>query len=283
MAKNYKKRWGDRKDGQLIRDMDPLHIIMPYLYKNKTDSEAFISERIDLTAINAYMDAKNAENPEMRYKLFQMIIAAAVKTFTLRPKMNRFIKGYRMYQRDELTVAFTVKKEFKDDAHEALAFVAFDEDSTLETIREKIYDIIHSCRSENLDNATQAMDVVRKMPRPILRVFMWFIHQLDFYGKLPNILIGDDPNHASIFLTNLGSIGLKAGYHHLSNFGTNSCFVVIGEKKTIDGVEYVDLGLTLDERIADGYYYSKTVKLLKYLLQHPELLELPANQEVDYE
>lgn len=283
MTKKYKKRWGDRKDGRLIRDMDPLHIIMPYLYKNRTDSEAFISERIDLTALNTYMDAKNAENPEMEYKLFQMIIAAIVKCFTLRPKMNRFIKGYRMYQRDELTIAFVVKKDFKDDAHEALAFVPFEEDSTLEIIRKKIYDIIHSCRGDSLDNATQAMDIVRRMPRPILRFFMWIVHKLDFYGKLPDILIKDDPNHASIFLTNLGSIGLKAGYHHLSNFGTNSCFIVIGEKKIIDGVEYVDLGLTIDERIADGYYYSKTVKLLKHLLQHPELLELPANQEVDYE
>ena len=44
----------------------------------------------------------------------------------------------------------------------------------------------------------------------------------------------------------------------------------------------VDLGLTIDERLADGYYYSKTVKLLRYLLEHPELLELPAYQEVEY-
>ena len=46
--------------------------------------------------------------------------------------------------------------------------------------------------------------------------------------------------------------------------------------------ETLQLGLTLDERIADGYYYSKTVKLLKYLLQNPRLLEVPANEEVDY-
>ena len=42
------------------------------------------------------------------------------------------------------------------------------------------------------------------------------------------------------------------------------------------------LGITLDERIADGYYYSKSIRLLKHLLQNPELLELPANQEVEY-
>ena len=42
------------------------------------------------------------------------------------------------------------------------------------------------------------------------------------------------------------------------------------------------LGLTIDERLADGYYYSKTIRLLKKLLENPELLETPANQEVEY-
>ena len=47
--------------------------------------------------------------------------------------------------------------------------------------------------------------------------------------------------------------------------------------------ESVDLGFTVDERIADGYYYSKSIRLFKHLLAHPELLELPFEQEVDYD
>ena len=137
------------------------------------------------------------------------------------------------------------------------------------------------------------MDTLTKMPRILLRLVVWILHKLDFYGKMPDFLIKTDPNHATCFISNLGSIGLKSGYHHLSNWGTNSIFVVIGEKKLTsvyndeegrtEMKETLDLGLTLDERIADGYYYSKTVKLVKYLLQNPELLELPAGEEVDYE
>ena len=47
--------------------------------------------------------------------------------------------------------------------------------------------------------------------------------------------------------------------------------------------ETIDIGLTIDERIADGYYYAKTIALFKHLMQHPELLELPAKEKVDYE
>lgn len=46
--------------------------------------------------------------------------------------------------------------------------------------------------------------------------------------------------------------------------------------------ESIDLGLTIDERLADGYYYSKTIRLLKYLLENPELLEQPLNRKVDF-
>ena len=44
----------------------------------------------------------------------------------------------------------------------------------------------------------------------------------------------------------------------------------------------IPLGITLDERIADGYYYSGTVALVRELLAHPELLELPADTPVEY-
>jgi len=288
MTKEYKKRRGDRKDARWLRDLDSLHGIMPYVYPNRADNEAFISERIDLTRINEYMALKNAEMPELKYKLFQIIIAAFVKTVTLRPKMNRFIKGGRIYQRDDLTAAFVIKKEFSDDGGEALAYLSFDEDTTLEVVRDKIYEIVDRYRGSKpeeaeIDNSTDAMDKLMKLPRPILRFVFWILHKLDYYGKVPNALIKEDPNYATVFMTNLGSIGLKSGYHHLSNWGTNSIFVILGEKKVIDGREYIDIGLTLDERIADGYYYSKTVKLLKYLLQNPEVLETPAKEEVDYD
>ena len=305
-----KKRRGDRRDATLIRNVDALHLIMPYLYPNRADNEAFISERIDMAPINEYIAKKNAEleasieamgdiersglpaDRQEPYKFFYILLSAIVKTITLRPKMNRFIKGGRMYQRDTLSLAFVVKKQFDDNAEEALAFIEFDENTTVNDVRIKLGEEIHACRGERGDNSTDQMEFVGKLPNFLLRFAMWIFRKLDYYGRVPYDLIKTDPNHASVFITNLGSIGLKSGYHHLSNWGTNSIFVIIGEKKLTpsydkDGnvtmKETVDIGLTLDERIADGYYYSRTVKLLKYLLANPELLETPANEEVDYD
>ena len=289
-----KKRRGDRRDGTWLRDVDALHVIMPYLYPNKADNEAFIMEDIPLAPIEEYLAARNANlaEGEEEYKLFHVLVAAFVKTMTLRPKMNRFIKGGKMFQRNSLSVAFVVKKKFSDSGAEALAFKEFDENTTIEDVRRIISEEINECRSEKADNSTDKMDGLKKLPRCILRFVMWLLHRLDECGRVPYSLIKTDPNHASCFITNLGSIGLKAGYHHLSNWGTNSLFVVLGKKKKVpafheDGSytmqDIIPIGLTLDERIADGYYYSKTVKLLKYLLANPELLETAAKEEVDYE
>ena len=216
-----------------------------------------------------------------------------MKTVTLRPRMNRFIQGRRLYQRNELSAAFVVKKQFTDSAHEALAFIRFTREDTVDSVHAKIRDEVRVNRKAgSVDNSTSAMDALCKLPRPLLRFIMWLLHGLDFLGKVPYGLIRTDPNYATLFLSNLGSIRLNAGYHHLNNWGTNSIFVTIGEKHPapfydaegrMELREVLDLGLTLDERIADGYYYAKTVKLLKYLLQHPQLLEAPAKEEVLYE
>ena len=116
-----RKKFGDRQDGTLLRDIDSMHYIMPLMYPNRCDNEAFMHIRIDLTNAEKYLEKKNADNPAYRYNLFQLVVTAMLKAITLRPHMNRFIANKNMYQRKEITAAFTVKKIFSDEGGEALA------------------------------------------------------------------------------------------------------------------------------------------------------------------
>lgn len=284
-----KKRIGDRRDGVLLRDIDSMHFIMPLLYPNRCDNEAFISECIDLTAASAYLERKNAENPEYKYSLFQLIVTAMLKTVTLRPKMNRFIANRNMYQRNEVSAAFVVKKIFSDSGEEGLAFIHSSGEDNIESIHNEIYRQVSECRKDKKDSSSQSMDLFKKIPRPISRAAVRFICLLDRHGWVPQTLIATDPYYSSVVLTNLGSIHLHSGYHHLTNWGTNSVFCAVGERKlrpfrdengNVELRDSIDLGLTIDERIADGYYYSKTVRLLRQLLENPELLEAPLHEKV---
>lgn len=266
--------------------------IMPCIMPNRADNEAYISFDLDYRPLEAYLEKKNAGRTEDKYTFFHVISCAVGKAFVLRPRMNRFVCNRRLYQRNEITVAFTVKKRFSDKAEEALANFKFDSKDTMDSYHEKIMAVIHDTKREDIaDTSTGAMDIVSKLPQWAINAIASFVLWLDKHGWAPQSLIGSDPNHAAIFLSNLGSIGLECGYHHLVNWGTNSCFIVIGKKQlkmeyrkdgTPDLHEVVPIGITLDERIADGYYYSGTVALVKELLSHPELLDMPADTPVEY-
>ncbi len=292
MAKKKERRkFGDRRDGKLIRELDPMHVITPILYPNRCDNEAYISERIDLAPIRAYLEKINKDEEVFPYTVFHIIVTAVIKVLTLRPKMNRFVANKLMYQRNEVTTSFVVKKLFSDDGAEALAIIHAEDEDTRATIHEKLYKQISVSRSDQIDRSSESMDIVSRMPRRLTRAFCEFVCFLDKIGKVPRVLIDTDPYYTSCVLSNLGSIKLKSGYHHLTNWGTCSLFVLLGEIKNTVSLdennqtvikETIDLGLTVDERLADGYYYSKSVRLLKKLLANPELLELPMNEPVEY-
>ncbi len=291
MAK--KKNRGDRRDGVRVQGLDAMHAFMPYLLPNRTDNEAFINENIDLTAVNAFLEEKNAGNPDYKYTIFHVVAAALAKTIYQRPKLNRFIQGHRLYERNEILLSFVAKRIFADDGDEALLLINCDENTTIDSLHDTICRRVSKSRKEgSVDDTTKIMNVLAKFPRIVIRLIIRLLNFLEYHDWLPDFLRYADPYHSTVFISNLGSIKLNAAYHHLTNWGTTSLFLVIGEKhkKTVldaDGntktAEFLPLGITLDERIADGYYYAKSIKLLKYLLENPSLLDAPCKELVEYE
>ena len=283
-----------RRDGKLVPESDPMHLITPHLMPNRADNEAVLNEVFDMTAVDAYLEKKNADNPEFKYTFFHVICAAIAKVLVLRPRMNRFYVGRRLYDRNDIIFSFVVKKKFEDDGAEALAIITIDkagDTAPVEQIYEKVKGIVYSVRRDNqTDGTTDKMAILTKLPRGLLKFVMNFLSWLDYHGKYPQALMHDDPYFSSVFLSNLGSIKMHANYHHLANWGTNSIFVVIGEKKltpfyqadgSVQMRSALEMGLTIDERIADGVYFAKSVQLLRTLLANPELLELPIQTPVD--
>ena len=280
-----------RKDGTKLKKIHAMHFVMPLMYPNRCDNEAFISDLIDLTNINAYLEKKNADNPEYKYNLFQVMVTAVLKTMVLRPKMNRFIANKTMYMHNEISASFTVKKIFSDNGAEALAQVKVNGTETMDDIHNEIFRQVSFCRSDKLDSGTESLNAVASIPGFLAKMVGAGARFLDRHGWMPKSVSDGDPFYSSVYLSNLGSIKLGAGYHHLTNWGTCSVFCTIGQAKvrpfydddgTVHMKPSVDIGLTIDERIADGYYYSRTVQLLKKLLENPELLDRPLNEEVEY-
>lgn len=293
METNRKRRFGDRKDAYWVRELDSMHKFLPYLLPNRCDNEAVMSELVDLTEVNKYVSKLNESNPSFKYTLFHVLCAAIVKTVAMRPKLNWFVQGHRVYERKALSISFVVKKQFKDDSYEALAIVNIDKQggSPISQIHDKVERFVTAVRKENKqDGTTDAMDIFTKLPRFLLRILVKILMWLDYHGWVPKDLTKDDPYNSTVFVSNLGSIKMHASYHHLTNWGTNSLFAIIDEKHmhpfyddngNVEMREALRIGLTVDERIADGVYFANSIKLLRKLISNPELLDLPIGTSVE--
>ena len=291
---DLKKDRRDRCDRVFLKNLDSMHVIMPYMMPKRCDNEAVLTEKIDLTALNAYLAAKNEANPDFKYTWFHAITAALAKTILLRPKMNWFISGDRLYARRDICAAFNVKRKFADDGQEAIAKFVLDPDgaSPIEQVHSYVRDFVTDVRVHGkVENTTEALDILAKLPRFLLRFVFWVLGRLEYHGRYPKSLQDADPMYSSVYISNLGSIKMSANYHHIYEWGTISFFAAISEKRlepffqpdgSYEMRDSLQLALTIDERIADGYYFAGSMKLLRALLQNPELLDLDPKAKVDF-
>ncbi len=288
-----RRKWKDRKDGRYVTDTGGLQTVMAHLMPNRTDNEVYLNDTIDATELVKYLEKKN-ENLDYKITIFHCAITGLARMVRERPLMNRFIQGHRIYERNEISLSFVCKRRFTDHADEALmVLVPKDTDTINEISRKIVGDVKETRKSEHSTGGVDALlDSFAKIPRPLLMFIIRIIRWLDFWGINPDFLTEGDPNYTTILCSNLGSIKCPAVYHHLNNYGTNSIMITIGtlhkeEMLMPDGHkeirDVIDVGATLDERIADGFYFARSLKLIRHIFANPELLEKPLGENSDFE
>ena len=287
--KNAKRvAWGDRKDGKKV-NAPGLQTVMTALMPKRTEAEVYLNDTIDATNLMKWLAKQNEGREEGKITIFHCAITALAKMVRERPLMNRFIQGYRIYERNEISLSFVAKRRFADSAEETLMFmVPADTDTVFDVSKKIIGDVAEARKSDHATGGIdELLDKFAALPRPLLAGSVRLIRYLDFWGKNPDFLTDGDPNYSTILVSNLGSIRCPAVYHHLNNYGTNSIMVTIGtlHKEEVlmeDGHkeirDVIDIGATLDERIADGFYFARSLKLIRHLFENPELLELPLSE-----
>ena len=288
-----KRKFGDRRDGRRIRDLDGLHCIFMHLMPKRTESEVYMEFPIDVTALLSYIQEKNEQTPEYKTTMFHCIVTAMARVVSMRPYLNRFICGRKLYERDEISLSFVAKRKFQDHAEESLMVLTAKDDMNLSYVTRKIIGDVKEMRQSSTGNDFDAViNKVGRLPNPILHGFISLLQWLSAIGRLPKSLTVGDTNHTTILLSNLGSIQCGCCYHHLNNYGTNSIMITVGvihkEPRVMpDGTiavrDMVSLGLTADERIADGFYFARSLKLAEYLLQNPQLLDIPLKEAIPYD
>ena len=280
--------FGHRSDGKKIKKLTPIFKIMPCVMLDRVDSQVYFKQDIALKHLDEYIDRKAEEGIRLSY--MNIIYAAIVRIIGERPRLNRFAMNGALYQRNKIYVSLVIKKSLTDDGVETPLKLKFNGDENIFEIKEKLDAAIEKNKDIEVSNKTDKLvSILSAIPSGLIRAIVKFLMFLDKHGVMPKKIIEASPFHTSVFLTNVGSLGIDSIYHHIYNFGTTSMFFSMGKKKKsyiYEDEEFkeekcITLAFVGDERICDGYYYASSFKLLSKYLKKPELLE--ENGEVEKE
>lgn len=278
-----------RKDGRRV-EMTGLGQLCIDLKPNRSVSDVYINQKMDVTNLTEYLAKKKEEG--IHYSYFHAYVAAIGKLLYNRPYMNRFVANRHIYEHNDVTISFVAKEKFDDTSEEVMVLVKIDPEDTIDSISKKIADKVSEIRDKKMkrEGANGAIDVLGKLPNiirvPIVGVLKW----CDKKGILPSSLIQDNLYYSSIILSNLGSIDCGAIFHNITDFGACSSLATMGkvheeeiinEKSKKEIRKICEFGVNLDERIADGYYFAKSLNMLRYIIENPKLLEEAASTKIE--
>ena len=280
----------NRRDAKLVKDINGMFQLMLDLKPRRCDSDVYINQKMDVTKLAKYVEKKKKEGKDITY--FHCFLAAIGKTIYNRPKLNRFIANRHVFEHNDITISFVAKVSFDDRSEEIMVMVPIAEDDNVDTISKKVKDKVDNIRAKKAvkEGANDALDTIGKLPNiirvPLMGLFKW----MDKKDLLPKSLIKDNLYYSSIIVSNLGAIKCGAIYHNLTDFGTCSSLATMGEIKLEEVINskgkkevrsICEFGVNLDERIADGYYFAKSIQLLQYIFDNPELLEEDASKKIN--
>lgn len=288
--KKRKRRWGDRKEGRKLRTLDPMIKIMPYIMSKRSDSQNFFTEKLDITEAERFCREQTRAGKK-NFSLLHVFIASYIRVVSQRPAINRFVSGQKIYARNNIEVLMTIKKKMALDGEETSIKVEFEPTDTIYDVYEKFNKVIEENKVETEHNSIdKLLKVFNIIPGWILKFVVWLIKTLDYYGLLPKSLLKISPMHGSMIITSMGSLGIRPIYHHIYDFGNLPVFVAYGAKQhgvkmDSDGnvvkYRYVEMKVTTDERICDGYYYASAFKMMKKIFENPSVLENPPEQVIE--
>lgn len=258
--------FGRRPDGRLAV-VSPIRRFMPFISPTRNGALVYLTQRIDVRRAEALLAERNAARPrEARVTLFHLVLAAIAEALHQKPRLNRFVAGRRIWDRDGVWLSFSAKQAFAEDAPIMTVKRRFAPGEPIDALATDVWALLGAGRSGEQTLADKEVGLMLKLPGVLIRLLLGLARLADHHGLLPRSMIATDPLFTSVFVANLGSVGLDAGYHHLWEWGNCPVFAVMG---AVEGGR-LTMKYSYDERIADGFYAAKGLEIVKALLEAPD-------------
>ena len=279
-----------RPDGRLVKDLEPMQQIMPYVMTTRTDSMNMYDDTFDCAPMDAYIKEKAEEGLELNY--MHIMIAALVRLIALRPQLNRFVMNGRIYTRPKIWVSFVVHPTLNDGSVGTTIKLCFEGTESIYEVVEKVTAAVQKETTGRVgENDTDKLlrTLMKKIPGPFIKFVVNTLMWMDKHNIMPKAIIDLSPFHTSIFVTNLKSLGINHIFHHVYNFGTTGLFFAMGKERNIPVIErkeismqkHMSFGFVSDERFCDGLYFAMSLRQLRKIMKNPACLEKPLDKKVE--
>jgi hypothetical protein len=264
-----------RPDGDVIK-VHPYRRMLTFIMPRRNDSTVYFDSAVDAERLLAYLDKANEKYGA---HITHAVVAACAVALAENPSMNRFEKGGRLYQRRDLWLTFSMKRKKLDRKAKLSAVkLKMSDEETFAEFCGRVNSNVKVERSGQQTAADKEFALFSAFPRPLLRLSVFAASTLDYFNLLPAFFIEGDAMFTSMFVANLGSLHMGAGYHHLYEWGTCPLFAMVGEVEerpvVRDGKVVVrkilPIRYTYDERIDDGLNARFGIESAKRVLENPE-------------
>lgn len=271
------------RKGHKVKDVTGMQNILFDLKPNRCEAEVFMSSDIDVTEFVKYIKKLKESNKNITF--FHGFVHIIGKILYEYPKLNRFVQNRTLYEHDEVSIAFVAKAEFNEKSEEFMTCLSIDKDDTIIGVSEKLKAKIDKVRDKkstiNTDGANNVVDKIGHVWRPIRSFLVGILKWWDRVFGLPGAIADENIYYSSLIVSNLGTFRVPGIYHNLANLGTSSGLVAFGDIREENGKYQMNIGVTLDERIADGFYFCRALKAIEYLFAHPELMMEAASKHFE--
>lgn len=265
-----------RKDRDVTREVPGYRRILAHLTPDRDSASVFFTQTLDLSRTLPWMEEFRARTGK-KLGLIHVFVAAAARMIHEHPRLNRYVAGWRIFQREGVTVTLSVKKELRDGAKIVMLKIPYQEGEGPEEIHDRLQAIVTEGRSKDMPVEKEVKGFLM-LPGFLLSILVKVLLWLDRRHWLPGFFVDPDPMYTSLTVANLGSVGMDPAYHHLYEYGNCPFFAVIGRIQerpvAVDGrVEVhpvVEIRYTFDERVEDGLACAQGLAGLKELVEDPD-------------
>ena len=263
-----------RSDGKLVKKIHPFRTMLLFACPNRQSSIVYFDVSIKAQKLETFFKKNNG-----RFSIMNILVWAGKIALENCPEMNRFCSGNRLYLRNGVHISFTVKKDLKDRGSKtSFLKLNLSKFKTFDDLCERIKGGVKEERSDRESYSDKEHSFFSSLPNFIFGPIYKLASLLDHYNLLPFWFYKEDGLFTSLIITNLGSLKMKPGFHHLYEWGNCPIFAMVGKVQdeviAKDGKVEIEktlpIRISFDERIEGGLVAKFGLQKFIDVLENPE-------------